>query len=44
MACLGQSEEGAFPKVEGVSVAKVRIAAEELYKIEKAKLDEHSES
>ena len=33
-----------FPKVEGVSVAKVRIAAEELYKIEKAKLDEHSES
>ncbi len=28
-----------FPKVGGVSVAKVRLAAEELYKIEKAKHD-----
>lgn len=29
-----------FPKTEGVSVAKVRLAAEELYKIERARLAE----
>lgn len=29
-----------FPKVDGVSVAKVRLAAEELYKIEKARQEE----
>jgi 1-acyl-sn-glycerol-3-phosphate acyltransferase len=29
-----------FPKEKGISVAKVRLAAEELYKIEKAKHDE----
>lgn len=33
-----------FPKVEGVSVAKVRMAAEELYLIEKARLDAEGES
>ena len=29
-----------FPKVPGVSVAKVRLAAEELYKLERARLEE----
>ena len=28
-----------FPLCEGVSVAKVRMAAEEMYKLERAKLD-----